>query len=88
MKPMILRGEPGRFVHGCCGCGSHGPIGVDWEDAAQKTAAVLRDEATPYEFWYPLCPPRTRTESPAGDCVEWNRLQAAVEVMNRHHKLT
>lgn len=38
MTPMILRGEPGRFVHGCCGCGSHGPIGVDWEDAAQKTA--------------------------------------------------
>ena len=38
LTPMILRGEPGRFVHGCCNCGAHGPIGTDWEDAAQKTA--------------------------------------------------
>lgn len=47
MIPQILKWprelEPAKYVfcHGCTHCGAHGPIGRDWEDAAQRTAGQI-----------------------------------------------
>lgn len=43
MTPAIVGPDSGRFCHNCCKCGAHGPIGQDWEEAAQKTVVPANE---------------------------------------------